>query len=121
MKLCLCVSVSLCRTFHPSSRAPAPDGHVGRLQTFGVGPELDAARRAGLRADDDEAEAVEGGALFRLEGLVARRVAVVHGDDLAGAVDFEVHPVLRARDGEALRIDDAHRDEREVGAVGVYL
>src|SRR5215210_841435 len=114
MKLCLCVSVSLCRTFHPSSRAPAPDGHVGRLQTFGVGPELDAARRAGLRADDDEAEAVVGGALLRLERLVARGVAVIHGDDLARAEDLEVNPVLRTRDGQPRAVCDAYRNEREV-------
>src|SRR5918998_6443623 len=121
MKLCLCVSVSLCRTFHSLSRVTALDVHLGRLETFGVGAEFYASRRAGLRADDDEAEAVVGGTLLRTERLVARRVAVVHGDDLAGAVDLEANPVLRARDGEAGAVRHAHRDEREVGAVGVDL
>src|SRR3712207_3179957 len=78
LRMTVCRSISNLKS--QILRAAAPDAHVGRLQTFGVGSEFYTPRRAGLRADDDEAEAVVGGALLRPERLVARRVAVVHGD-----------------------------------------
>ena len=50
----------------------------------------------GLGAEDDEAEAVEGGVVGGLEGAVFGGVAVVDGEDLAGAFEGEVEEVVGA-------------------------
>ena len=66
----------------------------------------------------DEREPVEGLAFVRLERHEAGRIAVVGGDDLAGAVDREANPVAGARRQHSVSVDDAHGDERQIGAVG---
>ena len=55
--------------------------------------------------------------LAGLERLEAGGVAVVHGDNLAGAIHLELHEIVRSRDSRSIPICDPHGDEGEILSV----
>ncbi len=92
--------------------------HLRGRETVGDSAERDRAGLAGLRAEDNQREAVEGLALAGLERLEADRVAVVDRGDLGRALDGELHQVVRTRHELAVAVGDGDGHEAQVGAVG---
>src|ERR1035441_1307928 len=102
----------------PSRSAFGLDSDLARLQTGGSCLEDYRSGRA-RRANDCQAQTVEGAVLPGLERLEAGGVTVVGCDDLTRAGDFKGDVVLHPRHLEALLVCDSRRDVAEVLAIGL--
>ena len=96
----------------------AADCNLPVAKGAGLRLQNDLPGLARLRAHNDEAQAVVGRAMVLLKRFVARCVAVVGGDDFAGAFDGKFHKVVRARHEQTLLVRNGHGDEGQVVTVG---
>src|SRR5262245_53631345 len=72
---------------------------------------------AGFPANNREAQAIERRTIVSLEGFETGRVAIVRGQDFAGAFTIEMDAIVGSRHNYAVRVYHGGSNERDVPSV----